>query len=427
MSPKSIFAIISILYLSSFSLFAQSTLQLALTEGDYQSVIAQLKTRSASLTATERYYLALAYQQSGYPQKAIEQLLPDTISLGRQQHDLLCKCYLVTGNYPKALPLCEQRYAEEPQEVANLLRYAEINAFYKDYAHSIRILEPFVQHDSLNYSVNMMLAEAYERSNYIEKAIAMHKMILQQQPDNQKIALRLARLYYGHKDYVACHDLCVPYIERLDNNKNFLLIAGLANFKNGSNHNVLVMFRRLESQGDSSLITKKHLGIASYRLENYEAASRYLKAAFELKKDDPEVAFFLGASLGQSNTPLKGRPFLWLAKSLIQPSPSLMEKISVKLAMIHYDIGDYQYAIRSYHEAFKYDNKPQYIYHQASIYDHKLHDVQKAMENYQLFLDLLPDDLDSKKGSERYAIKLKQVVEQRLTALREDDFFKNGI
>jgi len=409
------------------TLKAQDQIQLALAEGNYENVINRLSPRVNTIPPTERYYLAVAYQQSGYPDKAINSLLVDSTRLNKQQESLLCRCYLSTGNYNKAMPICVKRYINEPFNTVNLLRYAEINSFYKEYDNNITILKKYVDTDSTNYNINVLLAESYEKAKEPDSAIATYKMILSQQPDNQKIALRLANLYYKQKMYVECHDLCMPYIEKLDNNKNFLLIAGLANFKNGSNHNVLVMYRRLEAQGDSSFITKKHLGIASYRLENYDNATNYLKAALKIKDMDPEVAFFLGASLGQSNQPLDGRDYLYLAIALIKPSPVLMEKINVKLAMIHFDTGHYKLAINNYHEAFKYDNKAQYLYRQASIYDYQLKDAEKAKELYQLFLDVLPDDLDPKKGSELYAIKLKDVTTRRLASLKEEDFFKNGL
>ncbi|MCU4156501.1 tetratricopeptide repeat protein [Carboxylicivirga sp. A043] len=409
------------------SINAQSDVQILLAESRYNDVIQKLSPKANSLSATDNYYLAIAYQQTGYPHKAIDCLLKDSTNLSTQQLDLLSRSYMSNGNYSKALPICKNRYNAEPNNVINLLRYAEINHFYKDFDANINLLGNFTKHDSTNLSVNTLLAETYEKAKVPNSAISIYKMILSQYPDNQKIAVRLANLYLRQKMYVECHDLCVPYIEKLENNKNFLLIAGLANFKNGSNHNVLVMFRRLEAQGDSSFLTKKHLGIASYRLENYDNATKYLKSAFKLKDDDPEVAFFLGASLGQSNQPQNGIMYLYLAMELIKPSPVLMEKTNVKLAMIYFDMGNYKQAINNYHEAFKYDNKPQYLYRQASIYDYQLKDPKKAKEMYQLFIDVLPEELNPKKGNERYAIKLKEVAENRLTTLTEEDFFKNGI
>jgi tetratricopeptide (TPR) repeat protein len=424
---KTLSLITCITILLSLKISAQSDVQLQLAASRYNDVIQHLEPKVSSLSSTDSYYLAIAYQQSGYPQKAINCLLKDSANLSNQQLDLLSRSYMSSGNYSKALPICKTRYEVEPNNVTNLLRYAEINHFYKDYDANIDLLKTYAQHDSTNLSVNSLLAETYEKANIKDAAISIYKMILEQHPDNQKIAVRLAKTYLGSKMYVECHDLCVPFIEKLENNKNFLLIAGLANFKNGSNHNVLVMFRRLEAQGDSSFLTKKHLGIASYRLENYDNATTYLQSAFDLKDDDPEVAFFLGASLGQSNQPFKGIEYLYLAQHLIKPSPILMEKTHVKLALIYFDTGHYSMSINHYHEAFKYDNKPQYLYHQASIYDYKLKDPKKAKEMYQLFVDVLPEELNPKKGNERYAIKLKEVAENRLTKLTEEDFFKNGL
>ncbi|MBK3517578.1 tetratricopeptide repeat protein [Carboxylicivirga marina] len=421
------FTVIAVLIIFNTSLNAQTNVQLDLAEGNFETIINQLCDKATSISQTERYYLAIAYQSTGYPDKAIDCLLKDSTNLSIQQLDLLSRSYMSSGNYSRALPICKNRYEAEPDNVINLLRYAEINHFYKDHDANIKLLKTYTEHDSTNLSVNTLLAESYEKTNVKDAAISIYKMILEQHPDNQKIALRLANVYYRQKMYVECHDLCMPYIDKLDNNKNFLLVAGLANFKNGSNHNVKVMFKRLEAQGDSSFLTKKHLGIALYRLEDFNNAISYLKAAFKIKDMDPEVAFFLGSALGQSNQPQKGIHYLYLAQQLIKPSPVLMEKTHVKLAMIYNDMGKSKIAINHYHEAFKYDNKPQYLYRQASIYDYQLKDAEKAQEMYQLFIDVLPEELNPKKGNERYAIQLKDVASKRLASLKEEDFFKNGI
>jgi len=406
---------------------AQTNIQLLLAEGNYTNVINYLEQQQAPLRANEYYYLAIAYQQSGFHQKAIDCLLKDSVNLSSQQFDLLSRCFITSGQYAKALPICQNKYKSDPLDHINIIRYAEINNFYKNHDLNIDILTQYISHDSLNYNINLLLAESYHSAELFESAIEVYEGILRQYPDNQKIAFKLARLFYSQKDYEACHNLCVPFIEKYEKNKNFLILAGLANYKTGSNHNVLVMFNRLEASGDSSFLTKKHLGITYYRLENYDKAINYLKSAFNYKDDDPEAAYFLGAALGQSNQPLSGKIFLELAQELIKPSPALMEKSNAKLALMHFDTGNYQKAIQYYNEAHKYaPDNPQYIYYQASIYDYKLKYSTEAMGLYQSFIESLPNDLNPKKGNELYAIKLKEVANNRLTILKEERFFKNG-
>jgi len=407
---------------------AQSKTQLLLAEGKFTAVIEQLEGKADILDQNHSYHLAIAYQQSGYHKKAIDCLLNYSASLSNQQLNLLIRCYVTTGNYAKALPICKNRYAHNPMDNGNTVRYAEINNFYKNYESNIKILSDYITHDSLNYSINLLLAESYQKAKLNEAAIETYQMILKQYPDNQKIALKLGQLFYSQKQYVACHDLCVPFIEKLEKNKNFLLLAGLANFKNGSSHNVLVMFKRLEAQGDSSFLTKKHLGITYYRLENFDKAVEHLHAALNYKDVDPEVAFFLGASYGQTVQPLRGKQYLELAQELIKPSPDLMEKTNLKLALMHFDTGNYKQAIAYYEQAYKYaPTNPQYLYRQASIYDYQIKNPKKAQKLYSAFLNALPNELDPKKGNDLYAIKLKEVVSNRLVVLKENDFFKNGI
>ena len=407
---------------------AQTTTQLLLAQGNFSEAIALLEPKASTLDQNQSYHLAIAYQQSGYHKKAIDCLLKYSDSLTNQQLDLLCRCYIVAGDYGKALPICESRYKENPTDKGNIMRYAEINMYYKEYETNIKILNSYISEDSLNYNINLQLAETYQKAKCYELATSVYKMILRQYPDNQKIALKLGRLFYNRKQYVECHDLCVPFIHKLDNNKNFLLLAGSANFKNGSNRNVLIMFNHLEAGGDSSFLTKKYLGITYYRLESFDKAIKQLHAAMCYNDDDPEVAFFLGSSYGQTTQALRGKMYLDAAREIIKPSPALMEKINYKTALICFDTGNYPEAIRYFQEAHKYaPDNAQYLYEQATIYDYRIKDPKQAARLYNEFLNALPDELDSKKGNELYAIKLKEVVSKRLIVLKEEDFFKNGI
>ncbi|MCT4646642.1 MAG: tetratricopeptide repeat protein [Carboxylicivirga sp.] len=428
MNLKSLVIAIALFISHLFGYLNAQTTQQLLSEGNFEALVSKMEQRINSLDREEYYYLSLAYQQTGYPDKAINKLLNNIQNLNTKEEDLLCRCYIQTGNYEKALPLCNKKYLVAPTDAKNIIRLAEINNFHKNYTYNIEILGKYVSQDSLNYSINLLLAESYQKSKQIEDAIEVYKMILAQYPENLKVALRLGQLYNSQKKYVECHELCVPYIDKLENNRNFLLLAGIANFKNGSNHNAKVMFSRLEAQGDSSFITKKHLGITYYRLENFDKATTYLLAAMEIKDMDPEVAYFLGASLEQSNQPLDGKQYLLLAQELIKPSPALMEKSNVKLALMHFDTNHYTEAIQYYELAFEYSPETcQYLYHIATIYDYALENPKQAGVYYDQFIKALPKKLDSKKSDERYAIQLKTVANRRLAQLKEEDFFKNGI
>lgn len=303
----------------------------------------------------------------------------------------------------------------------------EILDFQDDQQNALRHLLTYESQDTTNFEVNRQLAELYQKTDSTEKAIATYQRILKQYPDNQSIALKLGRYLYSKKRYPECNELCTIFLDKNPHHRRFLLLGGLANFEAGAHANTLLLFKRLETQGDSSFITKKHLGITYYRMENYEKAINYLYAAMDYNTEGPEVNFFLGSSLGQSNSPHRGIPYLLRAIDLISPSPSTMEKVYNKLAMIHYDTGEYQVALDYYQKAYKHAPfSTQYIYHQATIYDHNLNDLNKARELYQKFLHHTPKDLDPKKGNELYAIQLKKVVENRLRELDEDAFFKQG-
>ncbi|TRX72683.1 lipopolysaccharide assembly protein LapB [Carboxylicivirga sp. M1479] len=222
---KTSFYLTFLLLLITLSSNAQNQYQLLLAEGRYSALIEQLSAQESTLSPSNNYYLAIAYQQNGYPQKAINCLLKDSTNLSTQQLDLLSRSYLSCGRYNDALPICVQRYKEEPQNIANLLRYAEINSVYKNFDANIKLLETYTEHDSTNLSINTLLAETYEKEKLFDAAMDSYKKILEQHRDNQKIAQRLANIYYRQKMYVECHELCMIYIEKLELNKNFLLLA----------------------------------------------------------------------------------------------------------------------------------------------------------------------------------------------------------
>jgi len=420
-------ALLFCLILFCITSFAQTTLHQLLAEENYLQIINQLSTKSQPLSKQERYILALAYKQNGYPNKTINLLLKDSVNNSLAEKKLLSSTFFNTGNYSASKPLCEFILQEEEKNVKNLLRLVEILDFHQDQQKALKYLLDYEADDTTNFEVNKHLASLYQKADSTEKAISTYRRILKQYPDNQSIALKLGKYLYSKKKYPACNDLCSAFLEKTPHHRRFLILGGLANFEAGAHGNTLLLFKRLEAQGDSSFISKKHLGITYYRLEEYDKAINYLYAAMDYNTEGPEVNFFLGSSLGQSNSPHRGIPYLLRAIDLISPSRSTMEKVYNKLAIIHYDTGDYSTSLQYYQKAYNFSPKTtQYIYHQAAIYDHKLNDLNKAQELYKKFLLYTPKNLDPKKGSDLYTIQLKKVVENRLRELDEESFFEKG-
>ncbi len=423
---KKLFLIAAVLWYSC-TLSAQDNFNLLFSQERYSELITLLEAK-ADRSKEELYLLASAYSQSGQPDRAILKLNSNSGVSSSELVDLLCKVYFSTGQYAEALPLCQERYKEEPQNLSNLLRYAQIKNFNQDYDSTIIILTNYYETDSLNFNVNMLLAETLQKASETLMAIDMYAKLLKQYPTNQKVGHRLAMLYYGKKKYKESFDVSMHFVDTLGYSKRFVSMAGLASFKAGANGNAVKLFKRMEAKGDSSLLTKKHIGMAYHRMENYDEAVEFLYNAFKLKDDDVEVCFFLGAALGQSNQPLRGKPYLEKAAFLLAPSPGLMEKIHTKLAMMHEESGDYAKAVAYYDSAFQFSPETvQYLYNQAAIYDYNLKDADKAQELYNRFLAGLPDTLDSKKGNDLYTLRLKEVVSGRLNSIKEDQFFRQGV
>ncbi|MCU4176238.1 hypothetical protein [Carboxylicivirga sp. N1Y90] len=410
----------------SCTLFAQENLSLMFSQERYSEVISQLEP-NVDRNEDQQYLLASAYFQSGRSDLAIQCLLSADHTNSNLLKDLLSKVYFTSGQYAEALPICEDRFQDESMHLGNLMRYAQIQNFNSNYDNTINALLAYREQDSLNLNVNMLLAETFQKASEPLMAIDIYNKLLKQYPTNQKVGYRLAQLHYEKKQYKESFDVSMHFVDTLGYTKRFVSMAGLASFKARSNGNSVKLFKRMETRGDSSLLTKKHIGMAYHRMENYENAINYLYAAYDLKDDDVEVCFFLGAALGQSNMPMRGKPYLEKAAYLLAPSPGLMEKIHTKLAMMHEDSGNYTKAIAYYDSAYQYSpSNVQYIYNQAAIYDYYLENDLKAQELYEQFLTRLPDTLDSKKGNELYTLRLKEIVSNRLINIKEEAFFREG-
>nr|WP_319400945.1 tetratricopeptide repeat protein [uncultured Carboxylicivirga sp.] len=407
---------------------AQQNLNLLFSEERYPEIISQLEAQKNQLDQDGQYLLASAYYQSGDLRQAISTLENLSNPLPIKHQDLLCKSYYETGQYPQALTICRQRYTQDSTHYGNLMRYAQIQSTEGQYDSTITILDNYLKVDSLNYNANMLIAEAYQKTNHVLPAIAIYNRILNVYPVNQKAGIKLAQLYFGSKMYKKCFNLSMAFVDTLGYSKRFLTMAGLASFKSGANGNAVALFKRMEAQGDSSILTKKNIGIAYYRMDNYDLSIPYLEAAFKLKDDDPETCFFLGASLGESNIPLRGKPYLERASELLHPAPNLMEKIHLKLALMHENCGEYAKAVAYYDTAYNYSpSSIMYLYTQATIYDFELKDQKKAKEMYEQFLTRLPDTLNAKKGSDLQKLRMKEFADHRINAINEDEFFKQGV
>jgi tetratricopeptide (TPR) repeat protein len=407
--------------------FAQDSIHQKLFNEDYPSIIFLLGNKE-ELTSDEVFTLAHSYQQTGQFVQALRVIENHPDKHTKELEKLLSILYFETGNYDAALPILKNWFDQEPKHYANLIRYMEVLDFRKEYPLVAKHLTDYLQYDTLNFDVNKRLAETYQKMDSTSKAIHYYKILFDLYPANQLIGYRLAHLHYKQKEFRECLNICDTLLVSSPNNMRFLNLKGLTYFSADQYKNALIVYRKIEELGDSSFITKKHIGVSHYKLENYPDAIDQLKRAMERKNDDPEVNFFLGASLGQSLHPEDGIMYLFRTQQLIAPSPSLMESIYQKLAGIYYDTKNYKKAIEGYKTAFRYNNKQvQYLYRIASIYDHDINDQELAINYYEQFLMALPDELNPKKGQERYAIQLSEVTKTRIAFLKEEQFFEQGV
>jgi tetratricopeptide (TPR) repeat protein len=412
--------------LSSFVLFAQKTILDHYYSGNYQQVIEQstASISSGDTAFNTRHLKALSEVQLGKTAEAIQTLEEARIVFPENQmaKRMLAAQYEAAGDYVKAWNFYTELVFSDPKDVASWLKLADIASFRQHYPQAIDALEKVLALDSLNLSSLMMMGDILNRHNnsaaviYYERAYSLY-------PDNQKAAYALGNLYIQAKKAWETLPICEHILEIDSTSIKFRKLYGYSYYKIGEPHHAVPQFEYATIFGDSTAFTFKFKGISHYLTADFSGAIESLQIAAKKDSMDAEVYFFLGASMATTTQKEEAMDHLNKSLELMEPDPIVTSRIYSEQGNIKRLETQYEEAYALYKKAWDADSTNlMALYFMASILDNSMHLSEEALVDYQRYIDHV-DRLPEKKERNPQAISIRDIVEERIIALKEELFF----
>ncbi len=412
--------------LSSFALLAQETIFDHYYSGNYKQVIEQSMTliSSGDTAFNTRYLKALSEVQLGKTVEAIQTLekarivFPDNVMAKR----MLAGQYEAAGDYVKAWNFYLDLVSLDSSDVASWLKLADIASFRQHYPQTINALEKVLALDSLNLTSLMMMGDILKRHNN-SSAVIYYERAYRLYPDNQKAAYALGNLYIQSKKAWDAIPICEHILDIDSTSIKFRKLFGYAYYKTGEPHNAVPNFEYATVLGDSTAFTFKFKGISQYLTVNFKGAISSLKYAAQKDSMDAEVYFFLGASMATTTQKKEAMDHLNKSLALMNPDPIVTSRIYSEQGNIKRLETQYEEAYVLYNKAWDSDTTNlMALYFMASILDNSMHLSEEALVDYQRYIDHV-DRLPEKKENNSQAISIRDIVEDRIIALKEELFF----
>lgn len=335
---------------------------------------------------------------------------------------LLANTLYNTGQYNKALPLLQLYNSDYDIFIKNI----KVLEFYDKNNNVISLLEDAVKTDSLNTEIIELLARNYAKIDSTNLAINYYNKIKEINPNNQLVLQRLTNLYIQNKQYTEAINLCNYVLDNDSTNLKFIKYKGMASFAIKDFQMAEWCFQDLVDSGDSTSYVLKNLGISQYNLNGFDEAINNLSKTVEKNDQDFDAFFFLGLSHLKRNYIEEGLYNIGYAKQLLEPNPIILSAIYTELALFYLRIKDFNKAVHNYQMAYNNIPKPDVIFYIANIYYHDLKNYDKALFNFEKYLDLIKDlvpEKREKKSPDEEIISLKESAEIYIKKINEDKFW----
>jgi len=396
--------------------------------GNYRSVVEQTSALIESGdTAFNTFYLqALSEAQLGQSTKAIE-----TIELALVSHPgdkrlnrMLAGQLFEAGYYIPAQKEYTTLVLHDSLDVSSWLKLAEIASFRQHNDQVIEALNNVLRIDSLNLTGLMKMGDILNRHNN-SGAISYYRKANRLYPDNQQAAFALGNMYIKAKEAWKAIPICEHMLSIDTSSIKFSKLLGYAYYKIGEPPLAVKYFEYANQLGDSTTFTFKFKGISNYLRTDFSKAVESLRFAREKDSLDAEIYFFLGASLATTKEKTEAMRLLNKSLILLQPDPGITARIYSEQGNIMRLEMEYEEAYSLYSRAYETDTtNVMAIYFMASILDNSMHKSKEALVDYQRYIDALDHVPEKKESSQGVSIRI--IVENRISALKEEQFFLDG-
>lgn len=416
-----IFIWLSLLFINT-AVFAQENYDLLYLQKEYKQI---LEKSGKLITPDDYYWNSVMLDKNGKTLEAIDvlnkgvSLFNNNVNIEKLLADFLYK----TGQYTLAKPILIKYILNSD----DFIKYIKILEFQEEYKTAIDLLKSAIDKDSVNLDYLQHLGKNYHQIDSIDRAIEVFKEILTINPKDQSNALKLASLLVKTKQHTKAIEICDIGLLNDSTNKKLIRTKGVASFSIKEFEISEACFQYLYDEGDTTTFVLKRLGISFFQNNLYYYAQRHLMQAFQNNPNDLEICYFIGKCYLYTDEPEKGLYYFDLVESLLQPDPKMLASLYMDKENIYSRLGNFKEALHCYQKAFEYNQKPEYLFHIAMLYQNRLNDPKNALKSYERFLNLLPDEADSDsidwpKGE--VTVTLKSIAKDNISNIKKDLFFE---
>ena len=393
--------------------------------GEYQTVLEQTNAaiEDGDTTFNVFYLQVLSQAQLGQTAQAIE-----TIELALESHPgdprllrMLAGQLFEAGYYVRAQTEYAALVLYDSLDVSSWLKLAEIASFRQHNDQAIQALNQVLRIDSLNLTGLMKMGDILNRHNN-SGAIVYYRKANRLYPDNQQAAFALGNMYIKAKEAWKTIPICEHMLSIDTTSIKFSKLLGYAYYKLAEPSLAVKYFEYANQLGDSTTFTFKFKGISHYLRVDFSKAIESLRFAKEKDSLDAEIYFFLGASLATTKEKTEAMRLLNKSLKLMQPDPGITARIFSEQGNIKRLEMQYEEAYSLYEKAYETDTTNVIaLYFMASILDNSMHKSKEALVDYQRYIDALEHVPEKKESSQ--GVSIRGIVEDRIIALKEEQFF----
>jgi tetratricopeptide (TPR) repeat protein len=295
--------------------------------------------------------------------------------------------YSKTSQYNVALNCINNILKIQPDNKHYFIKKGILLNKLKEHSAAIEIFKTALKNDSTNTYLITQIADNYRETNQVDSAYYYYGIACEIKPITTNL-IKCADLLLNNR----WNKGAMTFIERyyspeMHKSKVLQRLYGKSLYLSDSIVGAYNVFHKLYTEGDSSKLTTKFLGLTYWKCSYYRKAEKVLENYIQKDTTDFIAYYVLGTCCQKINKVDDGIKYLNKSLALYQLNPDNTIMIYKGLAAAYAKNANYTKAIEYYSLIAKED--PTNIYGEykiAMLYDHEIENKQKALECYNKLL-----------------------------------------
>lgn len=279
-------------------------------------------------------------------------------------HENLGQIKLAIKEYKKCI-------ANFPNDVAVLSHLGKCYYDMKNYSDAKDILLRAKKISFDDMKTNYWLAMVYEKTNQVDKAIAVFEVIVKKDQKNIAFLTKLGHYYALKQNYKKAEKYFLKALSIDPNNKDILYLASLNYIDWGKYNEAIDYLNKIIKTSPDFADAYFYLGFSYDKDKNFSQAEKALLQAIKLNPKHPQALNYLGYSYAQQGIKLnESKEFITESLNLEPKNSSFMDS----LGLLYFKMGKFYLAEQTFIYALS-------IMQTTLTYTH-LGDTYLALKNY---------------------------------------------